>query len=477
MKMSEPKRLHPITAVIHFFKSLKDFFFPFVVVLLFGGDGLSLNFWETIFTSAFIILSLVNGIMSWLRYSYRIEDGELRIESGVFVRKKRYIPFERIQSLDFSEGILQRPFGLVKVRVETAGSSSSQDAEAVLTAITKGEAAAIQGILTSTKNTERVETDFAEEKPEWIYKITFSQLLLLASTSGGAGVVISAVVAFVFQFDELIPYEKVFNEVKGFIANGLVVVGAIVFLSLLLAWLISVVGTMIKYADFTIKKVADDLVISRGLLEKRQLTIPLNHVQGILICENLIRQPLGLGSVYLESAGGSAKEDHSKELILPLMKKSEMASLLTGLFPDYEFNPTMVSSPKRALKRYMFRHLLPALTIVVLSLILFRPWGYLSLLLIPVSAFWAILNHKDAGWNLHNHQLTLTYRGIVKKTIFMKKNRIQTVSIQSSFFQKKQMLSSVEATIKSGLGGSGGTVSDLEEKDSMIIYNWYKHGV
>ena len=80
--------------------------------------------------------------------------------------------------------------------------------------------------------------------------------MLLASTSGGAGVVISAVIAFVFQFDELIPYEKVFNELKGFISNGLVFVSTIVFLILLLAWLISVVGTMIKYADFTIKKVA-----------------------------------------------------------------------------------------------------------------------------------------------------------------------------------------------------------------------------
>ena len=149
--MSEPKRLHPIAAVIHFIKHLKDLFFPFVVIFLFGGNGLSLSFWEMLFTATFIILSLVIGIFSWLRFTYRVEDGELRIESGVFVRKKRYIPFERIQSLDFSEGIFQRPFGLVKVRVETAGSSGSQDAEAVLTAISKAEATAIQEILTSVK--------------------------------------------------------------------------------------------------------------------------------------------------------------------------------------------------------------------------------------------------------------------------------------------------------------------------------------
>ena len=58
----------------------------------------------------------------------------------------------------------------------------------------------------------------------------------------------------------------------------------------------------------------------------------------------------------------------------------------------------------------------------------------------------------------------------------MKKNRIQTIRVRSSFFQKKQALSTFEATIKSGLGGSGGTVSDIEEIDSIKIYNWYKHG-
>ena len=474
--MSETKRLHPIAAVIHFIKHLKDLFFPFMVILLFGGNGLSLSFWEMLFTATFIILSLVIGVFSWLRFSYRVEDGELRIESGVFVRKKRYIPFERIQSLDFSEGIFQRPFGLVKVRVETAGSSGSQDAEAVLTAISKAEATAIQEILTSVKNTGRVETEAIVEKPEWVYKITISQLLLLASTSGGVGVVISAIIAFAFQFDELIPYEKVFSELKGFISNGLVFVSTMVFLILLIAWFISVIGTMIKYADFTIKKVEDDLIISRGLLEKRQLTIPLNRVQGILICENLIRQPFGLGSVYLESAGGTANEDHSKALILPIMKRGEMASLLTQLFPDYHFNPTMVPSPKRALKRYMFRHLVPSFVIVILSFILFRSWAYLTLLLIPFSVIWAFQTHKDTGWNLHDLQLTLTYRGIVKNTIFMKKNRIQTISIRKSFFQQRQALSTVEATVKSGLGGSGGTVSDIEEIDSIKIYNWYKHG-
>ncbi|MCQ6276954.1 PH domain-containing protein [Bacillus sp. V3B] len=473
--MSKPKRLHPVSAVINFLKSLKELIFPFVFIFLFGGNGISFNFWQVSLAVVFILLSLVTGVLSWLRFTYRVEDGELRIESGLFVRKKRYIPFERIQSLDLSEGILQRPFGLVRVRVETAGSSGLKDAEAVLTAITKTEAEAIQDILASVKYTERVEMEDAADEAEVIYKIKPSQLLLLASTSGGAGVVISAAIAFIAQFDELIPYKKMFEELQGFISSGVVFVSTIVFLIFLLAWLVAVVGTIMKYAGFTVKKVDDDLIISRGLLEKRQLTIPLNRVQGILICENIIRQPLGFGSVYIESAGGSQEGDGSKALILPIIKKKEIAGLLSPFLADYHFRPDIVPSPKRALKRYMFRNLIIPLFIVVVSLIFFQPWGYLSLLLIPVGAIWAFLEHKDAGWNVQHQQLTLTYRGIVKRTILMKKNKIQSLSVSRSYFQKRQELTSIKATIKSGIGGSGGTVVDIEKRDGHKVYIWYKH--
>jgi putative membrane protein len=76
---------------------------------------------------------------------------------------------------------------------------------AVLTAISK-QNSSDSGNINICKNTVEVETEAIVEKPEWVYKITISQLLL-ASTSGSK-LVISAVIAFAFQFDELIPYEK-----------------------------------------------------------------------------------------------------------------------------------------------------------------------------------------------------------------------------------------------------------------------------
>jgi len=77
---------------------------------------------------------------------------------------------------------------------------------------------------------------------------------------------------------------------------------------------------------------------------------------------------------------------------------------------------------------------------------------------------------------LHGQQLTLTFRGLAKNTIFMKKSKIQSLTMWSSLFQDKKSLASIEASIISGLGGSGGTVEDLENRDIIQIYNWYKRG-
>src|SRR5690606_37097783 len=193
MRMSKAARLHPISAVMTLLKLLKEFTIPFLVFVVFGDLSLPLTI---IVTCLFIVFLIVFSFLSWFRFTYRLEDEEIRIQYGVIVRKKRYIPFERIQSLDFSENILHQLFGLVKISVETAGSEGT---EAVLTAVTKKQAETIQEILNQRKQTGAVaEQDGQEALPavheEIIYKITSRELVLLASTSGGIGVVITAVI-------------------------------------------------------------------------------------------------------------------------------------------------------------------------------------------------------------------------------------------------------------------------------------------
>jgi putative membrane protein len=481
MKMSEPKRLHPIAAVVNALRQLKELIIPFLVFVVFGSRGTNWDLFYFYGSIGVVVLIFVYGVLAWYRFTYRIEQGELRIEYGLIIRKKRYIPFERIQSLDLSEGILQRLFGLVKVKVETAGSGGMglQDGEAVLTAITKQDAEEIHNYLVSIKRTGKLELDdeqAQETHEDLLYKISTKELLMLASTSGGVGVVISAVLAFVFQFEEFIPYEQIFDGVEHFVQSGVVFVSIVVFAGFLLAWVIALFGTMLKYANFNVRKVDNDLVITRGLLEKRQFTIPLNRIQAVRVSENLIRQPLGYASAYLESAGGSAlDQESSKVIILPIVKKSRIPELLGPYLSDYQFRTKLTAAPRRAYIRYLLKGWIVILPLIIGAIWFFRPWGYAALMLFAISALWSFLNFKDAGWSIENGMLTFRYRSIVKSTVFMRKNKVQSFSVKESFFQRKKQLATVEAIVKSGHGGTGGKVMDLEKQDADTMYHWYSH--
>jgi putative membrane protein len=474
MKMFEPKRLHPIVIVLTIGKRFKDLIFSFIALFFIWnkGDGGRLVLFGVIALATIAIV--LTSILSWLRYTYRLEQNELRIEYGVFVRKKRYIPLERIQSLDISEGIRQRLCGMVKVKIETAGGSGTDEAEAVLSAISKDEARIIQEYVRAAKSPSQTIESLAEIANEPIYRITPPQLIVLSLTSGGVGVVISAVLAFFSQLDDLIPYERLFRGVEQWAVSNLIMVILFVFGGFFVAWIIALIGTMLKYANFNVIKTERDLIISQGLLEKRQITIPLTRIQAIRINENIVRQWLGYASVMVESAGGSASnQEGSKVMLLPLIKLQAIEEILGPHLTEYQLKTNFNPVPKRALIRYVFRSWIIIVPIVAISIFFLKTWGLLSLLLLAWCTFWGVLKYKDAGWNLAEQQLNLRFRTIVRSTVFIKKNKIQSLEVKESYFQKRKGLGSLEAFVKVGFGGAGGRVIDMDQNDVKNVYSWF----
>ena len=65
--------------------------------------------------------------LEWLRSTYRVEGGALRLEEGVLARKLRVIPFDRIQQVDLVRKPLHRLLGVATLRVETAGGGGAAE--------------------------------------------------------------------------------------------------------------------------------------------------------------------------------------------------------------------------------------------------------------------------------------------------------------------------------------------------------------
>ncbi|MEK3889604.1 PH domain-containing protein [Bacillus sp. FSL K6-3431] len=477
--MSDPKRLHPISILFEFLSFLKQVILPMLLWIFIATKGdektgkILWDYGPWIGLGMIVLFTIVLSIIKWSRYTYRIEDMELRIEHGLFIKKKRYIPFERIQSLDFSESIIHRPFGLVKVKVETAGSSDNK-AEAEMTAINKEAASAIKSMIAEAKNNgDVIKKDIDEVQKETIlYKITQQQLLFFASTSGKAGLVISAVIAFAAQFDDLIPFDKLFNELEGIVQAGYFIIASLVFIGIVMAWVLSVVLAYLKYNDFTLKQFEDDFVITRGLLEKRTTTIPIRRVQAIRITESPLRQPFGYASVVVEYAGGSNLDEKTEGLLMPVIKKKAIATLLQDALTDYSFHVDFIRAPIRAKRRFYFLNIIQAAVVVTGLSIWLWPYGALSLLLLPLAWILGVCRYRSAGWNITGNQLAFRYRVIGQQTVLLRKNRVQSMDVTVNWFQNQADLATVSAAVMSG-GDAGAGVTHIEKCDAATIFEWY----
>ncbi|WP_245959519.1 PH domain-containing protein [Neobacillus piezotolerans] len=474
--MFEPKRLHPVAAAVNAIRQIKGLIVPFAAFLFLGSKSeLDVFYYSAAVLG--VITALIAGVLSWFRFTYRVEGNELRLEYGVFVRKKRYIPLERIQSVDRTEGILQRPFGLVQIKIETAGGGAGMEgSEAVLSAITKQDAALLEEAIAAGKADKAITKDLAgfQEVRGAIYTMPLSSLFLMGSTSGGAGVVISALLAFFFQFEEFIPYKRVFKSFEQLASNGAVFISILVFFSLLAAWFLAIAGMMVKYGNYSIMKTEEELIVLRGLLEKKKITIPLKRIQAVRITQNPLRELLGYAAVHVDSAGGSVLDKNSSRImLLPLVKLEQIEEIFAGHLLNYEFNTNLTPLPGRSLKRYLFRYLIFTIPPAGIVAGFFQPWGSLALLVPAVSAILAYARFRAAGWGIKGEQLSLRKRILGTTTVYIQKNKIQSIDIKENYFQRRMKLARIDAFTKSGSGVAGGMVLDIELADAMEIYRWY----
>jgi len=476
--MSEPQRLHPVAVIIRLVKLIREMIATFIIIIVGFNDEYQI--YAYIAFGAIILIIIISSILYWLKYNYQIEDNEFRLEYGVFIKKKRYVPIERIQTIHISEGVIQRIFRLVKLQIETAG--GDLEAEIELSAIRKSEAERIQQFLREQKNQlleneeaiTEAEIDEEQQKKDTIYKIKPIELLITAATSSGIGVILS-IMAFLSQFEELLPFQRLFGEIQSqfevLLKAGIITIVIIAIFALFIAWILSIIGVALKYANFSVELQQGELRITKGLLERQQVTISLEKIQAIRIVENPIRQMLGYATVHIDTAG-SFKEGEVASILFPLIKKSLIKEKVESVL-NFTVQEELHSLPKRALYRKWVKNLFLSLIIVVPVILLLKPWGYFSIVLIPIFFLLGYAQYRDAGWKIDGKLLTLAYRTISKTTVLMEKKRIQAISVHASYFQRRKKLVTLLSTVKSGFAGGTSTVVDVDEKDAQIVYEWF----
>ena len=376
----QPRRLHWVAAVVTALRALPQLV-PFLVVVVLSRGGGEGALWPLAMALVMLPVSLLLGFVRWWRFRYWVEAGELRVVQGLLVRRRAFLPRERVQAFDVSAGVIQRVFGLVRVQVKSAAAGS----QAELSAVTRAEAERLRVELGQAREPHQTTQPSQDAR----FAMTPGQLLLAASTSGQIGVILSGVAWVYVQVDDIVRQKSIayleHAELSGSLSStSPVLIAALVFAGLIVAWLLSVIGAIVRYGGFSVERQGKDLLIRRGLLERREIAIPVDRVQAIRIVESLPRQPLGYGAIFLESAG-HAEERGMSTFLHPCVHQSAWVPMLQALLPEFAVEPVMQRPPRRALIRFL---LAPSLSSSALAgaATWFIPYGYLAWC-IPAASF------------------------------------------------------------------------------------------
>jgi putative membrane protein len=162
------KQLHPgakwafrIRAYLTFF-FLSLFFGWFIIpfsIALFGVAGVSIGAAVLAFVVIgilYILLAVIVGEiyarMAYNRWFYEFTDAQLRSERGIIWKKYSNLPYERVQNVDITRGIIARMLGFSTVNIQTAGFSYTPNgrgmgSEGYIPAVTTEEAENIREFL------------------------------------------------------------------------------------------------------------------------------------------------------------------------------------------------------------------------------------------------------------------------------------------------------------------------------------------
>ncbi|SMO46453.1 PH domain-containing protein [Melghirimyces algeriensis] len=402
--------------------------------------------WFIGFLGIFFLLSLLSAVLRWYREKFWTEDGHFCREVGALFRKRVEIPLERIHSIDESETPFHRMFGVVQIQMETIGGDS--EAEIQLKAVSCKDAYRLREELSRT-----VESDDDMQTTESaapIRRINGQELFKAGVTSGRFGVIFGILGTVFSTVDDLFQWDWV-EELKNLWESGIgFPIWILILVPLLLAWLFSILGTLVTHAHFTVRREKTHLIVERGLWERNRSTLPLKKIQAIHVIENPLRQLFGLVEVKVECAG-YGEEEKQKVVAFPLLKRTELTAFLEAFFPEYAtvVQKPLHSPPDRCFKwGLMFE--IPVLLIAGALWFFFPSWGGWTFLLLPLGVLYDLLTFRDAGWALDGDCLVIRSRGINRKTILIPRRAMQCRTMEQTPLGRWQGWACFATTLASG---------------------------
>ena len=497
------RRLHVATVLLDWGGSLTRSVLPLGFLYLQNRDFVGR--WLPLAGAVLLVLTAAWSIADFVLTRYGLTDEAFVMRSGVLRRQLRVIPVGRIQSVNVRQSLAQRLLRVAELRVETA--TQGGDAEAVLRVLTRAEADRLREQLLAARRGDSARgaqagvpgTADADAVPgEVIAALDTEELMVGGGTSNNVGVLLALLFSACQRLSDTFLEESriaafisgplgMLREVGGNVWWLLLVFLVAVVPVLVVAWLVSVLGAVVRYHGFTLERVGGDLRRRYGWLSRTETSVPIARAQAVRFRQSLLRRPFHRGDLLLVAAGSVSKEAADTggvQHLLPIVRTAQVAAVVSAVFPEAECDGVFVdrvrSVPddwRRAPRRAWLRQALVLtwwIGIACLALVGWRgpAWWALLWLLPPAWGLAGVRWRVRAMRELGGH-LAVREGGLSRTTVLMPERKLQLVQLSQGPLQRLFGLASLEFTT-AGAGGAARMV-DLPLAEARSVQEDLMH--
>jgi len=433
------------------------------------------SLWVQLAIGLAVVALIGAAVARWWMFRFQVNGDELEVEQGVFRRDRQTLPLSRIQSVATDQKFLHRLFGLVQLRVETAGSAGAEfDIEAIdrataasirrlVTAERSGQSASAQsagaGLLTAdphaisqpTSGTAEPSADLdgvpvLRRTPIDLFKVALTQNPL-------PGILVFGVLFG--NLDTIGRYTGVSgDDIEDRLENiDMSIVPIIIGLLALLLTVMVIVGvlrTMAQYFNLTLLRTPEGLRSTAGLLNRVERGSQLSRIQMVRSRQNLRERFFGQRIVTLPTASSTIGDSHT--LRLPGTTADELQEL-RDLFLRRGGQPSELDHgiSRHAVTRwFLYCGLVPAVVVAAIAGFRFGFIGLAAFLWLIPAWFGAQVVHRKWRWGLTDEGIEVHHGVFTRHTALTAFGKTQVVQLRRSLFHRRNDLATVVIATASG---------------------------
>lgn len=486
---SKVRHLSPISIFIFWGQLIYNWW----IFILMGWGWLagSVGQFKWLFLGLIILLLIIFAVIRYLRFTFSLGEQLITINSGIFLKQTRHIPYSNIQTVQEEQWIFLKPFGLENITIETAG-KEEKHGEARLLTVSKSVATEIEARRKKPAQSQsdqlvsKVTSSATTVDSPTTYTINGSDLNRYALTSLSFLPIILGLLWLVNKIQELVPKSFLNSFNAQLVHLSLVIIIFIVFLIITIGFLISYLNVIQKYYRFTLTSAKQSLTTVRGFFQRKTVGIRLSKIQAIDFKQNVIRQLAHLSTVQSLIASNASDDENGHNLvIIPVIKETE-ALARSQRFVEWlpqQINENRFKFSPRAWF-FIRNSVLIYLTIVAFPLVLaYFFWSVAFLYVLPFGIFLLFVGYfqgryvaKNTGFQVVSKNLIVTQTGYLwtRRRSFIQRDKIQSIRLKQSIWMEPKKLTHIEFNLRKGNDNDAIQLRYLSVTDAETILKWYQ---